>query len=122
MMPQSVQVIESFGNCTGQSIKCHFSIVQPTTDKADHFFILSRRRVAPLDFSGTSGPISADLGAVVGETSSNMVNLRDRVTPLLATTAIILFSARGVEAHGHHAENIPEGKYISEEPIVRRRM
>jgi hypothetical protein len=53
------------------------------------------------------------------ETASIMVNIGGRVAPLLAAAAVTLFSASGVEAHGHHEENIPEGKYISEDPIVR---
>jgi len=48
-----------------------------------------------------------------------MVNLRERAAPLLAATVIALFSASGVDAHGHHADDIPEGKYVSDDPIVR---
>jgi hypothetical protein len=47
-----------------------------------------------------------------------MVNLTVHVMPLLAAVAIALFSASGVDAHGHHNEDIPEGKYISDDPIV----
>ena len=48
-----------------------------------------------------------------------MLSLKDHITPVLAVAAITVFSANGVEAHGQHAEDIPEGKYISDDPIVR---
>ena len=48
-----------------------------------------------------------------------MINLKNHVTPVLAVAIITVFSASGVEAHGHHAEDIPEGKYMSDDPIVR---
>jgi hypothetical protein len=47
-----------------------------------------------------------------------MVNLMGGIAPILAATATTLLSARGVEAHGHHAEDVPEGQYTSAEPIV----
>ena len=47
-----------------------------------------------------------------------MDSLKSRITPALATAVVILLSAKGVEAHGHHMDNIAEGSYMSADPIV----
>ena len=39
--------------------------------------------------------------------------------PALASIGGILLLARGALAHGDHMEAVPEGTYISAEPIVR---
>lgn len=42
-------------------------------------------------------------------------------TPSLALSLGLLFSARGVHAHGHDMSKIQDGEFVSEEPIVRGR-
>jgi hypothetical protein len=66
----------------------------------------------------TSELILSDLATLHCRPTSNMGNLRGRITTIVATTAIALFSGRVVQAHEHHAEDIPEGQYMSADPIV----
>lgn len=42
-------------------------------------------------------------------------------TPSLALSIALLFSTRGVQAHGHDMSKIQDGEFVSEEPIVRGR-